>query len=103
MARREKPAAEELAKIHLEQLDVAKRAIMGRLAGERPLSSGAITRLTLSLTRVLAAEAKYVDVYMGSQGQSVVGGLLELLVSGAGRIEPMTISEPIDDDEWAGS
>lgn len=97
LKRQGKPAAEELAAIHMERLEVAAKRIMARLniESQGKLSVGALSKATLSLTRVLAAEAKYVDVYSQSQGLGPVTSLLEQLLSsppaGTDPDDPMTV------------
>jgi hypothetical protein len=98
LQRREKPAADELARIHMERLEMAARAVMKRIsadqdAGSGRLSAGQLSKHTLSLTRILAAQAKYVDVYSEGQGLGPVVSLLEQLLStppaGADPDDPM--------------
>lgn len=102
LARREKPAADELAQIHMDRLELACKRIMAKLNREKPLTVRQISQATLSLTRVLAAEARYVDVYSEGQGLGPVVGLLERLLDpssapeGADPDDPMTV--PIADE-----
>lgn len=104
LARREKPAADQLAQIHMDRLELACRRIMAKLSREKPLTSRQLAQATLSLTRVLAAEAKYVDVYSEGQGLGPVASLLEKLLdpssapAGADPDDPMTVPTETEDD-----
>jgi hypothetical protein len=103
MAKREKPAADQLAQLHMDRLELACRRIMVKLSREKPLTSRQLAQVTLALTRVLAAEAKYVDVYSEGQGLGPVASLLEKLLdpssapAGADPDDPMTV--PVEDDD----
>lgn len=96
LARREKPPADQLAAIHMDRLEHAVRRVMGRLVSPEELSVKQIAALTLSLTRLLAAQARYVDVYSSAQGMGPVVSLLEQLLSsppeGVDPDDPMTVS-----------
>lgn len=105
MARREKPAADQLAQIHMDRLELATRRVMAKMNREKPLTTSQLARMVLSLTRILAAEAKYVDVYSEGQGLGPVASLLEKLLdpssapSGVDPDDPMTVPvEPPDID-----
>lgn len=100
LARRERPAADELAKIHLERLELAIRPVMDKIqehiTGKRVLSVKQISALQLALVRNLAQQAKYVDVYSEGQGLGPVVSLLDRLLSttpvGFDPDDPMTIT-----------
>jgi len=106
LKRRERPAADELAKIHLERLELAIRPVMQRVQehidGVRPMSVKQIAAIELALTRNLAAQAKYVDVYSEGQGLGPVVSLLDRLLSsapdGVDPDDPMTIPVEEPDD-----
>jgi hypothetical protein len=98
LARREKPAAEELAKVHMARLELAAEPIMAKLTRHLegdPLSTRALSQATLALVRVLSQQARYVDVYSQGQGLGPVVSLLEQLLTtvpaGADPDDPMTI------------
>ena len=103
MARREKPAADQLAQIHMDRLELACRRIMAKLNRDKALTTRQLAQATLSLTRVLAAEAKYVDVYSEGQGLGPVASLLEKLLdptaapAGTDPDDPMTV--PVEEAE----
>lgn len=105
LARRERPAADQLAQIHMERLELACRRIMAKLNRDKPLTTRQLAQATLSLTRVLAAEAKYVDVYSEGHGLGPVASLLERLLDpasapeGADPDDPMTV--PVEEPEDA--
>ena len=105
LRRREKPAAEQLAQIHMERLEAACRRVMAQLTRDKPLNPRQLAQVSLSLTRILAAEAKYVDVYSEGQGLGPVASLLEWLLDpnaappGADPDDPMTV--PTEDDDTA--
>jgi hypothetical protein len=107
LKRREKPGADELAAIHMAQLDRAAALVMGpiqrALDGGRALGPKQISAMVLSLTRILAQQAKYVDVYSEGQGLGPVVSLLEQLMAsppaGVDPDDPMTItSETVTDN-----
>lgn len=98
MSRREKPAADELARIHLERIEMATRSVMKRIHADQVkghLSAGQLSRHVLSLTRLLQQQARYVDVYSEGQGLGPVVSLLEQLIStppaGVDPDDPMMI------------
>lgn len=105
LKRREKPGADQLAEIHMAQLDKAARLVMApiqrALDGGRQLGPKQISAMVLSLTRVLAQQAKYVDVYSEGQGLGPVVSLLEQLMStppdGTDPDDPMTITSGPDE------
>lgn len=105
LKRRERPAADQLAQIHMDRLEAACKRIMAQLTRAKPLNPRQLAQTTLSLTRVLAAEAKYVDVYSEGQGLGPVASLLERLLdpgsapAGADPDDPMTV--PVEGDDAA--
>lgn len=105
LKRRERPAADQLAQIHMDRLEAACKRIMAQLTRAKPLNPRQLAQTTLSLTRVLAAEAKYVDVYSEGQGLGPVASLLERLLdptsapAGADPDDPMTV--PVEGDDPA--
>lgn len=100
LRRREKPAADALATIHMQRLDLAAELVMRPIAaalGEgRKLGPKQISAMVLSLTRILAQQAKYVDVYAEGQGLGPVVSLLEQLMNtppaDVDPDDPMTIT-----------
>lgn len=107
MKARVRPAADQLAQIHMERLELACKRIMAKLNRDKPLTTRQLSQATLSLTRVLAAEAKYVDVYSEGHGLGPVASLLEKLLdpasapAGVDPDDPMTMptadmDDPID-------
>lgn len=100
LARRERPAADELAKVHLERLELAIRPIMDRLRqhldGELPMGMDEISAMQLALVRNQAQQARYIDVYSEGQGLGPVVSLLDRLLSnapeGVDPDDPMTIA-----------
>lgn len=103
LKRRERPAADQLAQIHMERLELACKRIMVKLNRTKPLTTRQLAQATLSLTRILAAEAKYVDVYSEGQGLGPVASLLERLLDPSGAPagvdpdDPMTV--PVEEPE----
>jgi hypothetical protein len=99
MGKRARPAAEALAKLHMERLELLVKPVMDKAAahidGRVTLSVKQINGLTLALTRNLAAQAKYVDVYAEGQGLGPIASLLDRLLSsapeGVDPDDPMTI------------
>lgn len=106
LARRERPAAEELAKIHMSQLELGIRPVMDKITahidGTKPLNVKQIGALQLALVRNIAQQAKYVDVYSEGQGLGPVVSLLDRLLSsapeGVDPDDPMTIPTDEPDD-----
>jgi hypothetical protein len=106
LAKRERPAAEALAKVHLERLELMVKPVMDKVAahldGRTTLSVKQVNALTLALTRNLAAQAKYVDVYAEGQGLGPIASLLDRLLSsapdGVDPDDPMTIPVDLPDD-----
>jgi hypothetical protein len=105
LARREKPAADELARIHMDRLELAARSVMRRIGDDQArgnLTAGQLSKHVLSLTRILAQQARYVDVYSEGQGLGPVVSLLDQLLRtapvGADPDDPMTVS-PVDSPE----
>lgn len=106
LAKRERPAAEALAKVHLERLELMIKPVMDKVAahldGRSTLSVKQVNGLTLALTRNLAAQAKYVDVYAEGQGLGPIASLLDRLLSsapaGQDPDDPMTITPDLDDE-----
>lgn len=102
LKRRERPAAEELAKLHMAQLELAIRPVMDKIAahidGTAPLEVDQIGALQLALVRNIGQQAKYVDVYAEGQGLGPIVSLLDRLMSsppdGVDPDDPMTI--PVD-------
>lgn len=98
LAHRTKPLADELAKVHMAQLELAIRPVMDQIeahiSGRRRMSAKQAGVVTLAVTRNLAAQAKYVDVYSGAQGIGPVVSLLQQLLEsppdGVDPDDPMT-------------
>ena len=69
--------------------------VTAHIEGRRRLSPKQAGAVTLALTRNLAAQARYVDVYSDSQGLGPVASLLEQLLTsppdGADPDDPMTV------------
>lgn len=106
LAKRERPAAEALAKLHMERLEMMVKPVMDKAAGHvdgtHILTVKQINALTLALTRNLAAQAKYVDVYSEGQGLGPIASMLESLMrtppDGVDPDDPMTIDVDAPDD-----
>lgn len=104
LKRRERPLADDLAKIHLAQLDLAIRPVMDQVQahidGTRRMSAKQAGVVTLALTRNLAAQARYVDVYSSAQGMGPVVSLLERLLEAPPADDqdpddPMTVTDSV--------
>jgi len=72
----------------------------GRLLTDKPLSTKAVAAVTASLTRVLSAQAKYLNLYSQSQGLGPVVSLLDRLLNeapqGLDTDDPMTITSGME-------
>lgn len=99
------PAA-ELAQLEQQRLDIATVAVMNQLetqAKAGTVEPGALAAAVLSLVRVQTQRARYVQVYTSdASGAQHVGAILDQLLRGVAvsgdTTDPMTISEPVDDE-----